>query len=268
MYIVSFISTLLITFITHQFITVNAEYPSNIQPILHRFSRVPFYTTHLMISDNVVNHTDVESSLSSQPPYLHNRGTGAGGANTNASGLVFERNTYLTEKYITIGTKHNCKIIEFDTENAKNKPLVELTKSNFHKFMRTENHSVQQPDGYPICPHGCRQPDEAYFYEPTQQLFIIEKKNQSGSGSVCEKLQTAVFKRDAFQTQFPSCTIHYMFCLSDFFRSKKSTCEYEIDFLRRNNIPIFWGADTTYKNDIINYIQSHCNNTIDESYST
>ena len=43
--------------------------------------------------------------------------------------------------------------------------------------------------------HGCKKPDECYIDEENKNIFIIEKKNQNGPGSVCEKIQTSDFKK-------------------------------------------------------------------------
>ena len=76
---------------------------------------------------------------------MTSRGTGAGGANTNANGLAYEA---LTE-------------IKCDT-------LKRLPKGTFHKVMTESGHREQE-----VSPmHGCRQPDEAYLDEENKKLFI------------------------------------------------------------------------------------------------
>ena len=43
--------------------------------------------------------------------------------------------------------------------------------------------------------HGCKNPDECYIDKESKNMFIIEKKFQQCSGSVCEKIQTPHFKK-------------------------------------------------------------------------
>lgn len=81
-----------------------------------------------------------------------------------------------------------------------------------------------------------------YIDEDSKNFFIIEKKFQQGSDSVCEKIQT------------PDFNIIYIYCLSDWF---KKNCEAEIEYLEFKNIPYFWGSSQTYKDDIINFITSY-----------
>lgn len=50
--------------------------------------------------------------------------------------------------------------------------------------MKYMSHAINK--SIPIA-HGCKQPDECYINEKTKTIFIIEKKFQQISGSVCEK---------------------------------------------------------------------------------
>jgi len=65
--------------------------------------------------------------------------------------------------------------------------------------------------------HGCKHPDECYIDEESKNIFIIEKKFQQIPGSVCEKIQTAQFKRWQYSRTFPNYNIIYIYCLSDWF---------------------------------------------------
>ena len=50
---------------------------------------------------------------------------------------------------------------------------------------------------------------------------------------------------------FPSYNIVYIYCLSDWF---KENCKTELEYLEYLNIPLFWGNDSNYKDNIINFI--------------
>ena len=100
---------------------------------------------------------------------------------------------------------------------------------------------------------GCKYPDEAYINESKKYLYIIEKKFQQCKGSVCEKIQTGLFKKEHYSKLFLNYKIIYIYCLSDWF---KLNCKSEIDHLNEKNIPIFWGNDINYKNSIIEFIHN------------
>jgi hypothetical protein len=175
-----------------------------------------------------------------------NRGTGAGGKNTNKNGLSFERKTDLrNSEYYTI-TKRN-----------KNREELILSLDDFEvNFIRLKGtgfikeFNLKQED----LAHGCKRPDEVYYNECSKTIFIIEKKNQNCGGSVCEKIQTGQFKKDFFQTILEGYNVHYIYCLSDWF---KDNCIPELRYLEKHNIPVFWGDDDNYTWDIINYILEH-----------
>ena len=102
--------------------------------------------------------------------------------------------------------------------------------------------------------HGCKNPDESYIDENTKTVFIIEKKFQQVSGSVCEKIQTWDFKIWQYNRTFPEFNIVYIYCLSEWF---KKNCEAELEYFQFKQIPIFWGNSKTYKADIINFIVNY-----------
>jgi hypothetical protein len=171
-----------------------------------------------------------------------NRGTGAGGKNTNKNGLPYEYITELSTEYDIINKYPFYSLISFKTSEK----LFKYTKqSNFKKCMRDKILS-----NIPAV-HGTHSPDECYIDEEDKIVFIIEKKFQQCSGSVCEKIQTADCKRRNYQKRIPDYKIVYMYCLSDWF---KDNCKAELEYLQDINIPVFWGSDKNYKNSIIKSI--------------
>lgn len=99
--------------------------------------------------------------------------------------------------------------------------------------------------------HGCKHPDECFIDTENKILFIIEKKFQQCSGSVCEKIQTAPFKVWQYKRLYPKYDIKYIYCLSSWF---KDNCKSELEYLHLHNIKIFCGNDINYKQEIIKYI--------------
>jgi hypothetical protein len=192
-----------------------------------------------------------------------NKGTGAGGANTNANGLPYEAYTDLSDSYTEIqerpkeesGTKYKypMKVVSFA---GYDKRIYVGNKKAFHSGMELLGFTMVLPVALGITQpaHGCRQPDEAYVDTQSKQIVIIEKKFQQCGGSVCEKIQSGEFKRRQYQKMYPHFKVHYVYCLSSWF---KENCAAEIDDLvNHSNIPVFFGDDEKYKEDIICFIHN------------
>ena len=138
-----------------------------------------------------------------------NRGTKAGGKNTNINGLNFEKET-------------SCqKILE-------EKSYKDYSKNLFKQFINKKKiYSVID---------GCKSPDECYINEDKKHIIIIEKKFQNKSGSVCEKIQTAPFKKLYFEKILPLYEITYAYILSKWF---ETNCKEVIEMLQKDyKIPI------------------------------
>jgi len=188
-----------------------------------------------------------------------NRGTGAGGANTNANGLPFEEKVHLKTEYASsILTEHPIKskktklmVTPLTTNQIKfgnsDIELVEVSGYEFHRYMEfiREMNMNKRPM------QGCIKPDEAYVDNNRKHIYIIEKKTQ-GEGSTDEKIQTAATKSRHYRKLFPNYKIYYMYCLSDHFKFDKY--ESVMEELQEDNIPVFWGDDADYKSKIIEFI--------------
>ncbi len=176
-----------------------------------------------------------------------NRGTGAGGANTNVNGLSYEEKTDLSPLYTACiqEKKEKVRTIRFEGYDFH---LINANKSALHKYMTKigEKNTDLQPAA------GCKEPDEAYIDTAKRAVYIIEKKFQQTPGSVDEKLQTGPFKKYHYGKLFPNYTIHYIYCLADWFKREEYTSV--LEYLGESDIPIFWGNDPDYKQKIINYI--------------
>jgi len=179
-----------------------------------------------------------------------NRGTGAGGANTNKNGVSYEELTELNQKYTIILSDKNYKIIKFiDSEQE----FKATKQTGLFKCMNDKiNNKIEKA-------HGCKNPDECFIDETNKRLFIIEKKFQQVNGSVCEKIQTPDFKLWQYNRTFPEYKIIYVYCLSDWF---KKNCKAELEYLKYKKIPVFWGSDIKYKDNIIKFILDYQDNNI------
>ena len=178
-----------------------------------------------------------------------NRGTGAGGANTNQNGLSYEELTDLKDKFksYNLNTTDNVYEVVFQGHTRK---FLQANKCALHKYMVKKGE--RNLDLLPAA--GCKQPDEAYIDPEEKILFIIEKKFQQTGGSVDEKIQTGPFKQMHYKELFPNYKLHYIYCLSDWF--KKDEYKSTLHYLKTNDIPVFWGSSETFKEDMIEFIHS------------
>ena len=147
-----------------------------------------------------------------------NRGTGAGGAATNASGLPFEEKVKITRTY---------------------EGKITLRKAHFKKYMKTNHNLVTE-----------REPDEAVIDELKKVIHIIEIKNQNREGSVETKLWTGPGFVHEYEYCFPEWKIYYLFCLSPFLEKKYLSEKLKYKALRifneKNNIKVFFGESLDY----------------------
>jgi len=156
---------------------------------------------------NMINNIDLDKDNKNKP--IINRGTKAGGKNTNINGLNFEKET-------------SCKnILEEEGYN-------DFSKNLFKQFINKKKiYSVID---------GCKSPDECYINEDKKHIIIIEKKFQNKNGSVCEKIQTAPFKKLYFEKILPLYKITYAYILSKWF---ETNCKVVIEMLQKDyKIPI------------------------------
>lgn len=180
-------------------------------------------------------------------PKIINKGTGAGGANTNINGLQFEEVVDLKDRYESIQTSRNGIGSEVNFKGHL-RTFIEVSKSALHKYMEKigEKNMTLKPAA------GCKLPDEAYIDLEKKNIFIIEKKFQQTSGSADEKLQTGLFKQLHYKELFPNFKIYYMYCLSDWFKREESA----LNYLKDCGIPVFWGSSETCKEKIIEFIHN------------
>jgi len=177
---------------------------------------------------------------------ISNKGTGAGGCNTNKNGLPYEKLTDLKTEYNIILSHKYYDEIQFI---GNNKTFTTTKQSKLFKYM-IDNIDTNIPKA-----HGCKNPDECFIDNVNKKIIIVEKKFQQVSGSVCEKIQTPHFKLWQYNRTFPEYNIIYIYCLSDWF---KKNCIAELEYLKDNSIQVFWGDDNEYKKKIVKYILDSC----------
>jgi hypothetical protein len=191
----------------------------------------------------------------------------AGGANTNVSGLQFESNTNLSSEFIVelvpantvpdmrlkpTKTKTNKQMVSrVHVPNTAWQDHVVIRTRELQKTLSENCINVKQENM-----HGCLRQDDCYINTTTKQVFVIENKFQSQSGSTSEKIQTGVCKRDHYTQLLLGPTpyfVHYIFCLNNWFKQDKNS-QPAIQYCIENDIPVFWGEQSTYKADIIRFM--------------
>jgi hypothetical protein len=149
---------------------------------------------------------------------------GKGGANTNASGLNFE-------KKVDVKTAFQ-KVKGYEVKNNevffKGEKVAELYgKHDLYKRL-LKRHNIDWKEVFV----KKLVPDEAIFVIKHNTMYIIEKKFQHGTGTADEKLQTCEFKKIQYRKLLSKCDIRveYGYILNDWF--KKSSYKDVLDFIK------------------------------------
>lgn len=142
-----------------------------------------------------------------------NKGSKAGGKNTNFNGKKFELLTSNYPKLLEKGFKR------VDMGKGKNAYYLEkddtifLEQNGFKMYMKNK-HDLE----------FIRNPDEAYILKNSSDkpyLIILEKKEQSVDGSVDTKLHASPgLKKEYELIAGEKFQVEYIFCLSKYFKNK------------------------------------------------
>lgn len=184
-----------------------------------------------------------------------NKGEGAGGANTNKTGLAFEDRVSCEQRLLSMGFERN-KIGKSRSPNGytltkkiSNKTYIFLKKSGFKKYMlETFGKTVKN------------EPDESFVVideNNNVKVFIIEMKNQNVSGSVDLKLLAAPGIRFMYQECLGGkIDVDYCLCLNSWFETMWSEEKYNLwdIYFKKVNVPIFFGEKATYLDDLFSWV--------------
>ena len=178
-----------------------------------------------------------------------NRGTGAGGANTNRSGKPYEEKvdieSYLINNNSFYKVKDKCNYLQ-KTDN--NNITYYFKQGNLKKFLAKRGKNI------------FRNPDMAILkeHDDRKHLIIFEVKNQNVSGSVDTKLWSGyTFRREYQKCLGDEYKIDYVFILSDYFK-----LEFDVnpkfkmlsEILEEQNIDVLFGSDNDYLENILKLI--------------
>jgi hypothetical protein len=179
-----------------------------------------------------------------------NKGTGAGGANTNYYGKQFEEKTNNETRLLEKGFVKNSF-----TKNPKKKSDYYLSKTFEDRtiiFVVQNGLKMYMKNKYNIEMIRC--PDEAYIIEyitGKKVIKILEKKEQNVEGSVETKLWSGPSLKREYELVLGSeFEVFYGFCISAFLKNKLISNEkkYVIlnTILHENNIAVLFGDDENY----------------------
>ena len=175
-----------------------------------------------------------------------NKGTGAGGANTNYYGKKFEEKTNNKQRLLEMGYTENSFTKKYDyylSKTFEDKTIVFVLQNGLKMYMK----NTYNIDLF-------RYPDEAYIIEyrsGRKVIKILEKKEQNVEGSVETKLWSGPsLKREYELVLGAEFEVFYGFCVSEFLKNKLISTEKKYTILNtifnENNIAVLFGDDENY----------------------
>jgi hypothetical protein len=184
---------------------------------------------------------------------IQNRGTGAGGKNTNINGKNFEKKISLVPYLLSN---------DFQKKNlTKKNYYLELCVGNLSmKYMQQNVFRQYMKKKYSET--VIRVPDEVVIVEKEGRkpvLFVIEIKNQNVEGSVETKLWACDgLKYEYEYLYFDIFDVEYCIVVNDFLKNKfedKENTKYQIlrSYYEKRQIKLFYGESEKYANKICNY---------------
>jgi hypothetical protein len=212
-----------------------------------------------LLNDMPKENVEVIKNMDTSQNIHINKGTGAGGANTNVNGKSFENKTENESRLLSNGfirknipdcnTKYGFYLIK---EISSTESIIYLTQGGlkayfFHYFKK----------------EMCRSPDEAYLFRngDTYTLKILEKKNQNTAGSVDTKLLAGKGFIDEYEFLLgENFTVRYAFCISAYLKKDYITDSVKSKALRYINkkygIAVLYGDDDNYYEMLDTWINS------------
>jgi hypothetical protein len=188
-----------------------------------------------------------------------NRGTGAGGAQTNANGKAFEEKTchlpYLGATKHAIPDKKGKNDVYYEKKTEKGS-ITYLSQGGLKSYFKWK-FDVEMD----------RHPDEAYVIQEGENytLRILEKKNQNVEGSVEDKLMTGYTIAQQYLWRLKKAgkqewSVQYAYCLSAFLAKKYGSNESKWEFLREFNqahgVEVFFGEEEDYHEKLAAWIKN------------
>ena len=211
---------------------------------------------------STIGFTEIKPKIISQvgAPILNNKGTGAGGSNTNYHGKRFEEKTDNQPRLLVNGYSKTSFTIKpkkiydyYLSKTFSDKTVIFVLQNGLKKYMK-HKYNIDL----------FRWPDEAYLTEYTtgkKVIKILEKKIQNVAGSVETKLWSGPSLKREYELLLGSeFEVQYGFCLSEFLKKKLTSNEkkYTIlnTILNENNITVLFGDDEDYFETLDKWLDS------------
>lgn len=183
-----------------------------------------------------------------------NKGTGAGGANTNIFGKSFEDNTSMKANLLKMGftekKMNKSKCGYYLKKKVNGITIIYLTQSGLKTYFKNK---------YGIL--LCRHPDEAYIVKTKDKCIvkILEKKEQHCDGSVETKLWAGPsLKREYEIILGNKFIVEYAYCINEFLSKKfnSDNKKYTVlkQILNENNIVVLHANKQSYYNKLVRWI--------------
>ena len=200
---------------------------------------------------------EVQNNQSKYTIQITNKGKGAGGANTNLYGKIFETKTNNHNRLINDGfvkIVRSKKLTDYYLiKNYENKNIIFVLQAGFKTYMKTK---------YNIEVFRC--PDEAYIieYETGKKIIkILEKKEQNVNGSVETKLWSGPsLKREYELVLGEDFEVHYSYCVNEFLKTKLLSNDKKYIILNKifieNDINVFFGDDENYFENLDKWLRN------------
>lgn len=212
----------------------------------------------LKIIDEQDAKLDLDKNNDSDNSKKTNKGTGAGGANTNKYGKSFEEKTnneprLLADGFEKVIVNKHSKYGYYLVKEMEDKKIYFVSQSGLKTFMEHK---------YQLVLFRC--PDEAYIVEyndGTYKILVLEKKEQSVDGSVDTKLLAGVGFIEEYQEALEGkFIVNYGFCVSSFLQNKicSEDKKYVIfnKIMKKHNIPILFGDNENYFETLDTWLSS------------
>jgi hypothetical protein len=180
-----------------------------------------------------------------------NKGTGAGGANTNYYGKKFEEKTNNEQRLLNLGYIKNS-ITKKKSKEKYNYYLSKIFEDKKIVFVLHNGLKLYMKNKYNI--ELFRYPDEAYIIEYNDGrkiIKILEKKEQNVVGSVETKLWSGPsLKREYELVLGKDYSVFYGFCVNEYLKNKIISPQKKYIILNtiftENNISVLFGDDENY----------------------
>ena len=181
---------------------------------------------------------------------IKNKGTGAGGLNTNKNGVKLEERT---RKIIDENMDKNVSSNKYNSGKRRWEVTDVTYQGNLYiRSPETAFTLWETKEGTPGISkaHGAKEPDDLIINTKTRTINWIECKVQNGSGSVAEKLQGCGDKIENLKRRFPGWNINYVYILSSYFREN---APWEISRLDEKNILYIFEDDESFGVKLMDY---------------